>query len=122
MPQQQEELSVEVSGLSVGLNSGSTAASGSNSSGPSATQHNSMSVIPRALSPPLIPRAPIRLVYSRRQRNSSNDNVTSNMANTAISSGSQKKGTRGKESCCQAYRPFRTLFAQQLMIRWAGKG
>ncbi|KAG8094865.1 hypothetical protein GUJ93_ZPchr0012g19657 [Zizania palustris] len=96
VPQQQEELSVEVSGLSVGLNSGSTAASGSNSSGPSTAQHNSMSVIPRALSPPLIPRAPIRLVYSRRQRNLHNDNVTSNMATSAISSGSQKKGDKGK--------------------------
>ncbi|KAG8084837.1 hypothetical protein GUJ93_ZPchr0010g7887 [Zizania palustris] len=96
MPQQQEELSVEVSGLSVGLNSGSTAASGSNSSGPSAPQHNSMPVIPRALSPPLIPRAPIRLVYSRRQRNLNNDNVTSNMASSAISSGSQNKGDKGK--------------------------
>ncbi|KAG8055945.1 hypothetical protein GUJ93_ZPchr0001g30415 [Zizania palustris] len=86
VPQQQEELSVEVSGLSVGLNSGSTTASGSNSSGPSTAQHNSMSFIPRALSPPLIPRAPIRLVYSRRQRNLNNDNVTSNMATSAISS------------------------------------
>ncbi|KAG8053717.1 hypothetical protein GUJ93_ZPchr0001g30831 [Zizania palustris] len=96
MPQQQEELSVEVSGLSVGLNSGSTAASGSISSGPSAPQYNSIPVIPRALSPPLIPRAPIRLVYSRRQRNLNNDNVNSNMANSAIASGSQNKGDKGK--------------------------
>ncbi|KAG8072073.1 hypothetical protein GUJ93_ZPchr0006g40588 [Zizania palustris] len=92
---QQEEVSMEVSGLSVGFTSGSTAASGSNTSGPAAPQ-NTVTGIPRALSPSIIPRPAIRLVYSRRQRNTTSDNINIDLSASATQSGSQKKIDKGK--------------------------
>ncbi|KAG8058179.1 hypothetical protein GUJ93_ZPchr0002g26518 [Zizania palustris] len=92
---QQEEVSMEVSGLSVGFTSGSTAASGSNTSGPAAPQ-NTVTGIPRALSPSIIPRPAIRLVYNRRQRNTTSDNLTIDLSASATQSGSQKKNDKGK--------------------------
>ncbi|KAG8091423.1 hypothetical protein GUJ93_ZPchr0012g21564 [Zizania palustris] len=92
---QQEEVSMEVSGLSVGFTSGSTAASGSNTSGPAAPQ-NTVTGIPRALSPSIIPRPAIRLVYSRRQRNTTSDNLNIDLSASATQSGSQKKIDKGK--------------------------
>ncbi|KAG8057913.1 hypothetical protein GUJ93_ZPchr0002g26446 [Zizania palustris] len=75
IPQNQDELSIEISGLSIGLNSGSTALSGNNNN-MSATLNrvdNSINnAMPRQSSPPIqlphMPRPPIKLVYSRRQR------------------------------------------------------
>ncbi|KAG8051006.1 hypothetical protein GUJ93_ZPchr0009g672 [Zizania palustris] len=89
MAQLQEELSVEVSGLSVGLNSGSTAVSGSNTSGIAlapAAQLNTITIVPRALSPHNLPRPPIKLVYSPRQRNMVNENHTRDMATSTTPS------------------------------------
>ncbi|KAG8069518.1 hypothetical protein GUJ93_ZPchr0006g43414 [Zizania palustris] len=95
---QQEEVSMEVSGLSVGFTSGSTAASGSNTSGPAA-QQNTVTVIPRALSPPILPCPAIRLVYSRRQRNTTSDNLTLDLPASSIQSffpGFTEKNDKGK--------------------------
>ncbi|KAG8081310.1 hypothetical protein GUJ93_ZPchr0007g4543 [Zizania palustris] len=62
-PQAQDELSIEVSGLSIGLQSGSTNISGNNSSlmaFAQSVEQPMQEIVPRALSPPVQPRPPIK--------------------------------------------------------------
>ncbi|KAG8048167.1 hypothetical protein GUJ93_ZPchr0008g13871 [Zizania palustris] len=97
--QVQEELSVEVSGLSVGFNSGSTTLSGNSNSVIAMAQNIEKSLqdsIPRSLSPPSRPRPPIRLVYSRRQRLPVGLNPLPADSDQGMSSGSQQRLDKGK--------------------------
>ncbi|KAG8097080.1 hypothetical protein GUJ93_ZPchr0013g35219 [Zizania palustris] len=104
MPQEhqvQEELSMEVSGLSFGLNSGSTTASANNSSMLALAQsvENAMQeVVSLQMPQATLPRPPIRFFYSRRNRKADDVNRKGKeIANLPSATASTSKGGKGKE-------------------------
>ncbi|KAG8054785.1 hypothetical protein GUJ93_ZPchr0001g32488 [Zizania palustris] len=101
VPRVQEELSMEVSGLSIGLNSGSTTISANNSSFLALVQsveHAMQEAVPLQMPPVSLPRPPIRLFYGRRNRKVDDEKrkgkATSTSANAIAST---SKGGKGKE-------------------------
>ncbi|KAG8055546.1 hypothetical protein GUJ93_ZPchr0001g31645 [Zizania palustris] len=98
-PQAQDELSIEVSGLSIGLQSGSTNISWNNSSlmafGQSVEQPM-QEIVPRALSPPVQPRPPIKFFYSRRTRAPASGRKEAGKPSPMKAIGSSSRNDKGK--------------------------
>ncbi|KAG8073521.1 hypothetical protein GUJ93_ZPchr0006g46363 [Zizania palustris] len=90
---------MEVSGLSIGLNSGSTAFSGNNntiSAMVNSADNSTQNEVPRLPSPhphlPNIPRPPINLVYSRRNR----ETQSGQHSGSSQGMGSSSRASKGK--------------------------
>ncbi|KAG8066086.1 hypothetical protein GUJ93_ZPchr0004g39507 [Zizania palustris] len=96
VPQNQEELSIEVSGLSVGLTSGSTAMSANNSTMAGlmhSSDNSTQNILARQMSPqPAIPKPSIKIVYSRRRQTLNLDNHQ----DANLGPGSSSRASKGK--------------------------
>ncbi|KAG8057313.1 hypothetical protein GUJ93_ZPchr0002g24415 [Zizania palustris] len=98
VPQAQDELSMEVSGVSIGLNSGSTNQSTDSTSIAAlvdAVQNAINIAVPTQMPAERAPRPPIRLFYSRRNRKGDDDTLTTKPASISAI-GSTSKGGKGK--------------------------
>ncbi|KAG8086273.1 hypothetical protein GUJ93_ZPchr0010g10641 [Zizania palustris] len=97
-PQPQEEISLEVSDLSIGINSGSTTLSTNSSSLlalVNSVQHAIQDSVPQQIASQGPSRPPIRFFYSRRNRKAQDDNLLAQQT-SVTATGSSSKGGKGK--------------------------